>query len=69
MTIPPDVGFSADWGQAFRHFVAPMQRVSRQTNCGKGAIPSGLWHQGQLMGQPFMNTVVRIPGPSSVECR
>jgi hypothetical protein len=26
-----------------------------------------LWHQGQRKGQPFRKTVVRMPGPSSVE--
>lgn len=30
---------------------------------------SGLWHQGHFIGQPFKNTVVRIPGPSSVDMR
>ena len=30
-------------------------------------IPSGLLHQGQRSGQPFMNTVVRMPGPSWIE--
>ncbi len=27
-------------------------------------IPSGLLHHGQRSGQPFMDTVVRMPGPS-----
>ena len=30
---------------------------------------SGLWHQAQRMGHPLKNTVVRMPGPSSVERR
>ena len=34
------------------------------TICGAGAMPSGLWHHGQLRGQPLRNTVVRTPGPS-----
>jgi hypothetical protein len=32
-------------------------------------MDSGLLHQGQLSGQPFKNTVVRIPGPSWIEKR
>ena len=28
------------------------------------AIPSGLWHHRHRSGQPWRNTVVRIPGPS-----
>jgi hypothetical protein len=28
-----------------------------------------LWHHQQLRGQPFKNTVVRMPGPSWVENR
>jgi hypothetical protein len=28
-----------------------------------------LWHHQQESGQPFMKTVVRIPGPSCVEKR
>jgi hypothetical protein len=28
-----------------------------------------LWHHQQASGQPFMKTVVRIPGPSCVEKR
>ena len=28
---------------------------------------SGLWHQVQRSGQPLKNTVVRMPGPSSVD--
>ncbi len=30
---------------------------------------SGLWHHRQLSGHPLKNTVVRMPGPSSVENR
>ena len=32
---------------------------------------SGLWHQAKRSGQPLKNTVVRMPGPSSVDslCR
>ena len=27
-------------------------------------MPSGLWHHRQASGQPFIKTVVRMPGPS-----
>jgi hypothetical protein len=36
-------------------------------SCLRLSISSGLWHHLQERGQPFKNTVVRIPGPSSVE--
>ena len=34
-----------------------MQRWRRRTNSGAGDWLSGLWHQAQLSGQPFMKTV------------
>jgi hypothetical protein len=46
-----------------------MQRVSFQATWGLGDRLSGLWHQEQASGQPFRNTVVRSPGPSSVDMR
>ena len=36
---------------------------------GCGEMLSGLWHQAQRSGQPLKKTVVRMPGPSSVERR
>ena len=30
---------------------------------------SGLWHHEQRIGQPWKNTVVRIPGPSCTQVR
>lgn len=45
------------------------QRSSRRTSCWSGDIDSGLWHHLQRRGQPFRNTVVRIPGPSFTENR
>ena len=39
------------------------------TTCGFGDRPSGLWHQVHARLQPFTNTVVRSPGPSSVDIR
>ena len=38
----------------------PAERMT----CGSMDRPSGLWHQVQASGQPFMKTVVRMPGPS-----
>ena len=32
--------------------------------CGNGDKPSGLWHHEQRSPQPFIKTVVLIPGPS-----
>ena len=46
-----------------------MQRWRRRTNSGAGDWLSGLWHQAQQSGQPFMKTVVRTPGPSWSEKR
>ena len=43
---------------------SPMMRISASR-----ARLSGLWHQGQSSGQPFRNTVVRMPGPSWIEKR
>ena len=42
---------------------------SSRLNSKVGSMPkdSGLWHQAQRRLQPFMNTVVRMPGPSWVE--
>lgn len=47
--------------------LSPMHFVEYQTVRGSESMVSILWHQVQLIGQPFMKTVVRIPGPSSVE--
>jgi hypothetical protein len=37
------------------------------TLSGKGDIPSGLWHQIQFRGQPFIKKVTLMPGPSWIE--
>jgi hypothetical protein len=39
------------------------------TTSGLGEIPSGLWHQRHSRLHPFTKTVVRSPGPSSVDIR
>jgi hypothetical protein len=36
---------------------------------GARTVDSGLWHQAQRRGHPFMKTVVRMPGPSLTEKR
>ena len=41
---------------------APYDRL--YFSCGLGELDSGLAHQMQCRGQPFSNTVTRIPGPS-----
>ena len=46
-----------------------MQRSSMMRISASGARLSGLWHQTQSSGQPFRNTVVRMPGPSWIEKR
>lgn len=40
------------------------QPLSLTISWGLKDSPSGLWHQRQRRGQPFINTVVRMPGPS-----
>jgi hypothetical protein len=44
-----------------------MQRAWDQEISTSAARLSGLWHHPQRSGQPFRNTVVRIPGPSWIE--
>jgi hypothetical protein len=55
------------WGQTRRHSPHPKQRFSMTTNSRSGQMPSGLWHHAHRNGQPFRNTVVRMPGPSCIE--
>ena len=58
-------------GHAFMHrelqASVPLQRMLIQLSCFLNAWDSGLWHQGQCSGQPFMKTVVLTPGPSCTE--
>ena len=51
-------------GQAARHAPQCVHEAVLTISCGRGESPSGLWHHWQRSGQPFMNTVVRTPGPS-----
>ena len=67
MLIPSGAGVRAFSGHWSRQAPWPMQRALCQTSSAWARSASGLWHQGQRMGQPLKNTVVRIPGPSSVE--
>jgi len=43
--------------------------ASLNENPGFGLIPSGFWHHTQDIGHPLKNTVVLIPGPSSLQSR
>src|SRR5512146_1495504 len=49
------------------HSPQAIQRLGRRMGSGCGDWLSGLWHHQQFSGQPFRNTVVRIPGPSWTE--
>ena len=60
---------SHPWGQTSRHAPQSMHRSVCTTTSGRGDRLSGLWHHMHRSGQPFRNTVVRIPGPSSVDMR
>jgi hypothetical protein len=54
-------------GQACRQLPQPRQRLSKTKISGWPDKLSGLWHHQHRKGQPFRNTVVRIPGPSWIE--
>src|SRR5450759_862244 len=69
IVIPSGVKRSAPFGHSLRQSRAPMHLTSNHISCGCMVRPSGLWHHLQRSGQPFMNTVVLIPGPSSMEKR
>jgi hypothetical protein len=51
-------------GHTETHFVQWVHFSASYPNWGWGCCDSGLQHHVQLNGQPFRNTVVRIPGPS-----
>lgn len=69
MTTPSGVIDIHPFGQASMQVSQPMQRFSSHCTWTLKRRLSGLWHQPQRSGQPFIKTVVRIPGPSSVESR
>ena len=46
------------------HFPQWRQPLSLTISWGLKESPYWLWHQRQRRGHPFINTVVRIPGPS-----
>lgn len=54
-------------GQVLRHRPHPVHLTDLNKICGSNNCDSGLPHHLHLRRQPFKNTVVRIPGPSSVE--
>lgn len=53
--------------QASAHFLQPMHLRSLIIISGSLLKPSGLLHHGHVKGQPFINRVVLIPGPSCIE--
>jgi hypothetical protein len=57
---------SALLGQASEHSKHRVHLFFLYSSSGVETWPSGLWHHAHLRGHPFRNTVVRIPGPSSV---
>jgi len=46
-----------------------MHRLPTQQSCGLMEMLSGLWHHEHFKVHPLKKTVVRIPGPSSVDIR
>jgi hypothetical protein len=58
------IAFSGQTGSHARH---PIQLFGQRISWIAESISSGLWHHLHWSGQPFRKTVVRIPGPSSVE--
>jgi len=65
--IPSEVRVNAFTGQFSTQVSQPMHFDFEYNFCRWGDIPSGLWHQTQLSGQPFKKIVIRIPGPSLME--
>jgi hypothetical protein len=64
VTGPLSPGETACCGHICAHRPHRMHRLRRRLSSGWGRQLSGLWHQRHRSGQPFRNTVVRIPGPS-----
>jgi hypothetical protein len=54
----------ASCGHAAAHAVHALQWLSMTIKSGKKSCDSGLEHHRHFKGQPFIKTVVRIPGPS-----
>jgi hypothetical protein len=69
MAIPSAEKVNAFSGQVSTHVRHPMQRESIQCTWGLREMLSGLWHHRHRRLQPLKNTVVRMPGPSSVDMR
>ena len=65
-TPPESSASGGSWssGQALRHCPQRTHRVSTTISSGPAHWLSGLWHHQHASGQPFRNTVVRMPGPS-----
>jgi hypothetical protein len=69
MRMPSPVAVSAFSGHAATQVMHPMHFVSTHCTCGLDEMLSGLWHHAHLSPHPLKNTVVRMPGPSSVDMR
>ena len=63
-THAPHAVQSSGEGQTLSHAPQWRQRSRATMRSVRIASPSGLWHQRQRSGQPFMNTTARMPGPS-----
>jgi hypothetical protein len=60
----PSTRVMAPSGHAFAQAPQRRQLASRTSSVGERCCDSGFAHQRHRSGQPFRNTVVRIPGPS-----
>ena len=69
MTMPPSVTVRAPVVHAGTQERQPMHFDFVQWSWRFSEMLSGLWHQTQLKGQPLKKTVLRMPGPSSVDIR
>ena len=67
MAIFPSRTLRAPRGQLWRQQPHLTHTAALWASCGTARWDSGLAHQAQRRGQPWKNTVVRTPGPSSVE--
>jgi hypothetical protein len=69
MTMPSSVAVSAPAVHTGTQEKQPMHFDFVQWGWRFSEMLSGLWHQTQLKVQPLKKTVLRMPGPSSVDIR
>ncbi len=67
MAMPSGSAESAFSGQDAIQVLHPMHLFSIHCICGLREMLSGLWHHWHASPHPLKNTVVRMPGPSSVD--